>query len=264
MKTRFWIIVGGVILQLAVAATRFLPIVSDWWQKQSSASLLYPVGTILSIHFALLSATVTLMLLTDSSAREKWQDTLLAKMTGAHIKPLSDRQFYPEFEARVKAARHSVSICYFAPYPPSAINNPDRVTYYESILQQMRKRDDLRFRRIIRDSPENRIWAATLLQELEKCANVELAILSDLPPEHENPLAMSVQLIDEDCVVLVALGGHDREGPFRDLLIVHEAAGAALNRYYSRLWAKSKVLLSSGRLTPEGQQLIAKRDKSTP
>ncbi len=253
MKSRIAILVIGIALQALVAVSRFLPVISDWWARQTTAPILYPIATIVSVHFALLTATILVAFLKDAYDRQEWQNKLMGRFHGPQAKPLSDMEFYRDFEARMKRATHSVMICYFAPYPPTEVNYCDRLNYYQAILKTIKNQKGVRFRRIIRDTPQNRVWAGELVKQLSGCPNADLALLRDDPPEKENPLALSVQVIDDDQVFLVALGGHDRDGAYRDLMIIDEATGALMKRYYERLWNRSMVILGSGRPTPDWQ-----------
>ena len=62
------------------------------------------------------------------------------------------------------------------------------------------------------------------------------------------PLGMSVQLIDDQKVWLVALKAHDGQGEPRDLYIEHEEVSSAMGRYYDRLWEKAEPMLDGGQI----------------
>src|SRR5262245_1654182 len=108
MTARFWIILCGALLQVAVAMSRLLPVIGDWWQKQSGSPLLYPVATLLSIHIALLTGTLGLLFYKEAADREKWEKGVSRALEAPKRVLLSDRDFYAEFQTRAQRAAHTV------------------------------------------------------------------------------------------------------------------------------------------------------------
>ncbi len=71
------------------------------------------------------------------------------------------------------------------------------------------------------------------------------------------PLSLSVQVVDQDKVWIVAAGSHQAEGEFRDVYIENGTVASAMVDYYDRLWSKSVVLLDHGRQTDVADALVA-------
>ena len=117
------------------------------------------------------------------------------------VRRMKDFEFYEHFQAAAEQAEYSVRIAYLAPYPPTDVAYEERKRYYDVILSLMKQRPKVNFKRLVRSSPKNDAWLASLVQELQGRPNVDLAALTrDLGPEVELPLALSVQVIDKDKV----------------------------------------------------------------
>lgn len=81
-------------------------------------------------------------------------------------------------------------------------------------------------------------------------------LTKDLPPEFEMPLAMSVQVVDDQRSWLVATAAHETEASYRDIYIENVDVAISLSNYYDRIWKVSEKLLDRGRITPEGIALL--------
>ena len=177
---------------------------------------------------------------------------------------MKDREFYQHFQAAAEQAEHSVRIAYLAPYPPSDVEYKERKRYYDAILSLMKRRDQVNFKRLVRSSPKNDAWLASLVRETSGTpADVDLAVLTrDLEPEVELPLALSVQVIDKDKVWVVATASHETQNEFRDVFVQNNDFAAAMTEYYDRVWSVSQRLLDRGRITEQGQRLLADQNDS--
>lgn len=111
----------------------------------------------------------------------------------------------------------------------------------------IKKTSGVHFRRIIRKTAANAPWVRDLANRLEGSANAHIRLIKDSEGE-EMPLGMSVQLIDDQKVWLVALKAHDGQGEPRDLYIEHEEVSSAMGRYYDRLWEKAEPMLDGGQI----------------
>ena len=74
------------------------------------------------------------------------------------------------------------------------------------------------FRRLVRDSQKNKAWIAKILTEMSGSRNFSLSMITDDEKE-EHPFALSVQVIDNEKVWLVAVRSHEPGGGPRDLLL---------------------------------------------
>lgn len=256
MKLRYTIVVVTLLLDLLLAFTPFIPATAPVWHRDDPIRFYGTLATFVGIQFTILTAALALLALNVSNEVNTRIAGLELKLSHTIVKRLRDSQFYTEFRAAVEGAQHSVRICYFAPYPPSDVAYDYKKKYYKEILDLMKKKDRVTFKRMIRSSPANERWVAHLLGELEGKPNNDLAVLrEDLPAEDEMPLALSVQIVDEDKSWLVAIRTHEREGEFRDVYIEDADVAWSMTEYFDRLWAKSVIVLDHGRITSEGQDL---------
>jgi len=256
MKLRYTIIVVTLLLELLLALTPFIPATAQIWHREDPTRFYGTLATFVGIQFTILTAALGLLALNVSNEVNTRIAGLELKLPHTIVKRLRDSQFYTEFRAAVESAQHSVRICYFAPYPPSEVAYDDRRKYYREILDLMKKKRDVAFKRIIRHSPANEVWIADLLRELEGRPNNDLAVLrADIPVDNVMPLSLSVQVVDEDKTWLVAIHTHEREGEFRDIYVENPDVALGITGYFDRLWAKSVTVLDHGRITPEGQEL---------
>jgi len=70
------------------------------------------------------------------------------------------------------------------------------------------------------------------------------------------PLALSVQIIDDDKVWIVAAGSHQTKQAFRDVYIQDASVAAAMIEYYDRIWGESVMVLDHGRITDRARELF--------
>lgn len=274
-----WLIPAGLtILQLLVGLSPLLPYLRNLWGATVQAEL---VPTIIGINFALLSTTLVTMLATEEQRRNaadkaredkrtateeregerlrQGQAEILTKLEEmALIEPLSAHQFYPHFMAAMKAAETRVFISYFAPYPPDKTADPDRLQYYkeQAELPSQPSRSRVAFRRIVRYSDENRAWLRQLVSETKGKTNSDLAFIRDAAGANKMPAALSVQVVDDSHVWLVAVEVHEHSDRHRDLYIRNRRVADAMAKYHQRLWNLSTKLVQSGALTRDGEALL--------
>jgi hypothetical protein len=137
--------------------------------------------------------------------------------------------------------------------------------YYRQMHQLMRKRgNEVRFRRLLRQSSGNEAWAADVVRKLVGIPRVDLALLKDLDPENPDnamPLALSVQIVDQSAVWLVAVQSHEQIGEYRDVVVEGGELPKVMQLYFDRLWGHADVILESGNLTPDGKALVERHRK---
>ena len=245
------------LLQLALALSPFIKVTAGLWKADSPQDFYNNLTTFIGIQLLLVTAAVTLMLLKSSQDQNAAFSEIRSAFPLTVVWPLSESDFYNHFRSAVEVARHSVRIAYLAPYPPTEVAYEHRRRYYEEILELMKRRTDVSFKRLVRASPKNKPWIAELLSELRDKPNVDIAMLTrDVPADFGLPLALSVQVIDSDKSWIVAIGSHEREGDFRDIYIENADLASGLAEYYNRIWQMSERLLDRGRLTVQGQHLL--------
>jgi len=246
------------VAQILLAITPFVPVTAPYWHTSDPQQFYGVLGAFVGVELILLTAAVTLILLSESHETERRFSKMQAALPGATVRALTDYEFYAEFRAAAEQARNSVNIAYFAPYPPEDVTSRDRKKYDDEMVGLMKRNNKVNFKRIVRDSPKNRPWIAELLEALNQRGNVSLAVLScDLPAEHDMPLSLSVQTVDQDKVWIVAAASHQTERSFRDVYIENTTVASAMAEYYDRLWSKAVVLLDHGRQTEVADGFVA-------
>jgi hypothetical protein len=206
------------------------------------------------VEFAIVSTLLGYMWFVHERQISSQHKELAARFPTLEARPLADEEFYYDFMGAIAKSKHSVAICYFAPYPPSA-SSADREWYYAKLEETMIKRPNIHFRRIVRATKENEKWVTDLIHKFAEYPNVNIGFLKDSETQ-AMPLALSVQIVDEDQLWLVALNSHEKSGEHRDLFLRSKDATKMLKVYYERLWSRAVVVMEAGRVTPPGERLI--------
>jgi hypothetical protein len=256
MKPRYIFLLVLVVGQLAFALIPLIPVVSKILPGTPSQreQLDWQVA-ILGFGFAIMTACIAIMTILNERDRDAFEKRLVEILPNTRIERLRDDEFYDAFLAAAKQSRSSVNIMYLAPTPPHRTNNPDRIEYYAKLLTTIKKKPEVRFNRIVRQSPENRDWIAGLITALTNCPNASIAALKDHETE-EMPLSLSVQVVDNTKVWFVAIQAHERVDDYRDLYVHNSLIADAMTHYFKRIWDRSKPLLTDGQITAEGRRYI--------
>lgn len=239
------------LVPIIAVALSYLPWTSGFWSNVPSNEILV---NLVSTYFILLGGILIFDLKetkSDILGEIKEASQFIKQNTRCEF--LSDSKFYSHFSHEARQAESNVNICYFAPYPPDSTNHKERKKYYEEIISTIKKKPEVKFRRIIRNTPANKEWIKEIISEFKNVPNFDLRIINDCPDDNiKMPHALSVQIIDTRKCWLVAIESHEKEGPFRDLYIEGDEIGKSLTGYFNRLWSMSDEIISSGRLTGRG------------
>lgn len=263
--TNFWkrlFLILSLLAQLGLAVSPFIPWVQTniWAAQTSVTAFASTLATYIGAEFACLGILVALFLLdiqqqgNESSRRLK---ELLQEYTPLQVRRLKESEFYKEFLGHCISAKHYVKICYFAPVPPDQGAPDARKKYYRRLLSVMKSNPDAMFRRILRDTKANRVWAEEMIRHLAKATNFSIALLKDIDAEKEMPLALSVQIIDERYAWLVAVSEHSDSPLYRDVAVENEILVEVLDKYFDRLWSLSTVVFKPGYTLEQTQQLLS-------
>jgi hypothetical protein len=257
---RFSIWVTGIVLlvQLFLCLTPFIPITAHYWHTEEPQQFYEVFATLIGVQLVLLTAAITMILIKESNDARERIENVAATINGTVVRPLKDYEFYQHFRNSVERAHDSVWIAYLAPYPPAEVASVDRKKYDNEIISLMKHNPKIKFRRLIRYSEKNLEWIKELADTLRQRPNVDIRVLTqDLSPDkHEMPLTLSVQIIDNDKVWIVATGSHETERHFRDVYIENEDVAAAMIEYYDRIWNISSVVLDHGRENDDLNKLL--------
>lgn len=248
---------------IAATSTALLP----YWPKavavlglNDPSRLQSVVFTLIGIHSALLVGTLTFRLLEQRHELQAAATRIEEAVRGPRVRKLRDEDFYTEFLQAARRARSSVCICYFGPDSPDSVPDRERKAYYTKMRLLMRKRgNQVRFRRLLRWSDANERWAGSEITRLLGSPRVDFALLRDLDPttpKNVMPLALSVQIVDQEVAWIVAVQSHEQIGEFRDAVVEGGDLPCMLQLYFDRLWTHAEVILENGRLTPKGQELL--------
>jgi len=187
---------------------------------------------------------------------EKFLEEVHEKLGITSVRLLQDYEFYPHFSYHTEEAKQSVDISYFEPVPPGEPGRDEKMDYYRKHFAIVRRKKDVIFRRIFRDSVDNKEWIGRILeQDLQGVVNIQLAIIKERA-SNQMPLALSVQIVDGARVWLVAIATHGREREPRDVYIENQQVAMMMEKYYNRLWARSEIIFRQGQLTPEGRSFL--------
>jgi hypothetical protein len=256
MKLKNIIVVLVLLVQLILAASPLIPPTARLWHLESAPDFHAVFATVIGIDLTLLSVVIILIMRGEGDELQDSINRITSGFPATIVTRLKDKRFYSDFRHATENADHTVKICYFAPYPPSEYHTTDRQKYYTDILALMKKRPNTTFKRIIRRTAKNDPWVCDLITHLEGKTNNSVALLYDLPVDREMPLALSVQLVDDNKVWLVATASHETEGEYRDVYIENAQVAEAISNYYDRLWLLSVKVLDRGCITADGNELI--------
>lgn len=257
MRLKTVVLIVVPLLQVFLALTPIIPETSKLWHLDNVPEFHAVFATVVGLDLALLGGALILIMRQEGDDLQASIEQITSSFPVTIVARLKDKRFYSDFRHAAENAEHTVKICYFAPYPPEEYSSKDRKKYYSEMVDLMKKRPNTDFKRIIRKTEKNAPWIRELLDELRGRPNVHISLLDrDLPAEFEMPLALSVQVIDELKVWLVAVASHEGEGEFRDVYIENPDVAAAVSEYYDRLWTLSVKVLDRGVVTNEGHALL--------
>lgn len=185
------------------------------------------------------------------------ENSLTAKSA---VKVLRDDEFHDDFLIACRRANSHVCITNLSPKPIYFDASEERKRYLLDLVREIQNKPRVQFRRLMRETSDNLDLAEDLLSKLQGVTNSHIALLSDSGKE-DNPLALSVQIVDDHDSWLVALSSHERQSSYRDVHVHDKIFTQALHKYYERLWDRGTVILDSGVVTERGNQLVNSRAK---
>jgi hypothetical protein len=217
---------------------------------------------VIGTGFVLLTVCVGGIFLSQEKESAEFRDSIRKSLPVTTVAQIRDDEFYADFFYAAKKAKHSVNIMYLSPRPPDSTRDKARLEYYQDLATLIKRKKEVQFNRIMRQTPETKPWIENLIRELENCPNASVAVIKESETE-EMPLSLSTQIIDKSKVWLVAVASHERQGAYRDVFIENEKIAEALQVYFDRLWRRGKLLLDVGQITPDGQKYLTPRDISS-
>lgn len=173
----------------------------------------------------------------------------------SRVTPIRENNFYDAFKARLVEAKHSVNLSYMNNQHPLNPASRDRKEYYEWLFKYMRRNEAIRFQRLDRGHPALREWIERVIKEMTGHSNFSYAIWLDDRPHHSALEIISIQIIDDDCAFLVAVGRQAAPTGFRDLHIESRDFAEAWSAYYQRLWSDSErciIVIERGSVNEAG------------
>jgi hypothetical protein len=165
--------------------------------------------------------------------------------TRSTVAALLDTDFYSRFPVALRAAQIGVAITHLDTRPPTRIKGSSNERYYGD-LPKIVKSSRARFRRVDRASREKRSWLEGIVQQCSGSSNFSLGVLLTGSTDRKLP-HVSVQLIDDDTTVLVAISEHDRTHGPRDIWIRDPDCTNLWRAYYDAiLWRPAVKVIEDG------------------
>jgi hypothetical protein len=257
-RSSYVVAVLVLIVTAALALTPFLPQTSALWHTDDPARFYSILATFIGVDFALVAFTFAVLFVRESGLFRAEVAALVERVPASLIKWIADDTFYRDFLAAVGEAQASVRITYLSSEPPDTLRIRERAKYYRDIATLMRNRPKVQFFRLVRGSPANCRWLLEMTREFTGLPNVSISVLEkEIEPDSPLGLALSVQVIDAARSWLVALEGHEREGPYRDVYVDNAAFADAMEKYHKRLWRLAAPLLINGQAQDLATRLAA-------
>jgi hypothetical protein len=160
MRLSLWFVTFVLILQILLTASPFIPATASLWHTGEPQKFYEVFAAFVGLQMILLTATITLILLKESTEAKERLESVAARLSGTTVKPLKEFEFYIHFRGAAEVADHSVRIAYLAPYPPGDVASKERKKYDEEILHLMKVRSKVNFRRLVRQSSKNNAWVS--------------------------------------------------------------------------------------------------------
>src|SRR5690242_16710228 len=128
---KFGIIVTIIVvaISLLLAFTPFIPYTSGFWHADNQQAFNGVLATFVGIEITLYTAAITLITQHQTYRQTQEIQKLVSGFPLTVVRRQTDAQFYSHFRYEAENAEHSVRICYFAPYPPTEIEDRDRKRY---------------------------------------------------------------------------------------------------------------------------------------
>ncbi len=190
------------------------------------------------IYLSILLSTVLLL-----------HSDLAAKMKGlVPAESIAEAEFYDRFSEALRAAKTRVRLSYMSNRSPLQSRNPVMKDYYERLPSEIRKRQSVEFKRLMRAAPGVGDWLEQMVRELKDAANFSLACIPGTDPKVENVPIVAVQCVDEDEVFFVAVGEQQESRDPRDLYVESEEFNRIWTQYYDRLWNAALLVIDRGRI----------------
>lgn len=168
----------------------------------------------------------------------------------------SEDEFFDRLEANAVGAKHCVDLTYFDNLPPKQSRTIRGQEYHNRFPDIVRRKPEVRFRRIVRENPSIITWVEQLIEEMEGLINVSLACYPDNEPDTANLGIITVQLIDDYITYLISIGTQQSSRAPRDVIVYSPEFNEMWSRYYNNLWEKSTVVLDRGILQQDKWQEI--------
>ncbi len=177
-------------------------------------------------HFAHLTETARQVLEKSGSAEAIFED-----------------DFYIRFPKECRRARRQVSMAHLDVKPPQMVGETG--DYYAGLPSLIAGKSDVRYERVERIGPNKQEWIQRLITELGGHENFSLYWLPDGEDRERIP-NVSVQLIDEDIVVLVAVAAHNSPQEPRDIWIRDRDIARLWRNYYDVFLKRAATPLIEG------------------
>lgn len=166
----------------------------------------------------------------------------------AVVDPIYEIDFYDRFAVSVRSAIRRVDISYLHNKSPYSSQDSRKRGYYDEMVNIIKKRKAVNYKRLIRAVPDNVNWIDKMMKDFKGVANFSLACILDQCPEEESVEAVSVQLIDDNVTYLVSVGEQKQRRDPRDVYVESEEFNVLWTRYYQRLWEKSELIIDEGNI----------------
>lgn len=176
------------------------------------------------------------------------QDVASVLSSTTEAKALYEKDFYKELGRKIKDAERSVMLAHLDTLPPPRLKRSEAESYYNNLYKQIKNKSNINFQRVERYSSEKEEYLEEMISSLSGLENFSLAILNENFSTRKLPY-ISVQLIDDRIVYLVAVAEHTSPAIPRDILIKDEEIFKIWIDYYtSQLWESCDVIIRNGNL----------------
>ena len=168
--------------------------------------------------------------------------------TRSEVRALRQQEFYKQFSDSIDLARSAVDIAHLDTRPPGGLVGSPEKEYYSSVLDRVRRKREVAFRRVERVARDKCDWITEIVKTYQGLENFSLACLIVDEKRRKLPY-VSVQLVDENISFLVAVSEHSTPRGCRDIFIKDSEASSLWKTYYEKmLWEDALKVIEHGQL----------------
>jgi hypothetical protein len=226
------------------------------------SDIFYLKSETFSLYFALATAFIGLILqisLSKFSTLNQEINTTLSKIP--KIEMLHEEEFYSKFKSLINFSTQNIDITNLSLDNPLKTIGDEQHNYYKEFIQIIKQKKNVKCRRVERISVQKIEWIDSLINDFRNVNNFSLYCINETEESRKKELIdlLSVQRIDDQHTMIVALLEHDSTGGKRDIYIRDSGVTHFFIDYYNKkLIARSTPIIKNGKINTDSWNTLKK------